>query len=162
MMALDKSCKPAQLLRLKRLSWSFVIEYGVAKGSVLVRGRLFFMVFVGKEVVVMLMRLFLHMLVMVGDRPLLPVFMGRVLHLVVLQLMLLLRFLMLLVWELRLPGLARVRVLVFVLVLVGTNMRLVIGLLVVLIKLLVLARARLLLHGPVDTKLVMLLVVVLV
>jgi hypothetical protein len=53
-------------------------------------------------------------------------------------------------WDLRLPGLARAELLVLVLVLVGTNMWLVVGPLVVLMHLPVLARARLLLHGLLD------------
>jgi hypothetical protein len=61
---------------------------------------------------------------------------------VVLQLLLLLPL-----WDLRLLGLARAELLVLVLVLVGTNMWLVVGPLVVLLHLPVLARARLLLHG---------------
>jgi hypothetical protein len=78
--------------------------------------------------------------------------------------MLLPLFLLQLLWELRLPGLARAHPLLLVLVLVGTNMRLVVGPLVVLMQLVVLARARLLMHGLLNTKLylVMALLVVLV
>jgi hypothetical protein len=67
---------------------------------------------------------------------------------VVLQLLLLLPL-----WDLRLPGLARAELLVLVMVLVGINMWLVVGPLVVLMHLLVLARARLLLHGLLDKEL---------
>jgi hypothetical protein len=55
-------------------------------------------------------------LVLVGDRPLLPVFIGKGLQLVVMELMLLLLMLLLLLWELRLPGLARALLLALVLV----------------------------------------------
>jgi hypothetical protein len=82
------------------------------------------------------------LLVLVGDRPLLPVFMGKGLQLAVLQSILLLLLLLLLRWELRLPRLARAKLLVLVLVLVSTDMRLVVGPVVVLMQLLVLARAR--------------------
>jgi hypothetical protein len=82
------------------------------------------------------------MLVLVGDRLLLPVFIGMGFHLAMLHLTLLLLRLLLMLWELRLPELARVHLLV--LVLVGTFMRLVVGPLVVLKQMLVLARARLL------------------
>jgi hypothetical protein len=81
---------------------------------------------VDKELVVQLLGVLLEVLVLFGDRPLLPVFMGRGLHLVVLQLILSL-------WELRLPGLARAMILVFMPVLVGTYMRLVVALLQVLV-----------------------------
>jgi hypothetical protein len=57
---------------------------------VLVRGQLLLLDLVGKELVVLLLGLLLQLLVLVGDRPLLPVFTGRGLQLVVLQLMLLL------------------------------------------------------------------------
>jgi hypothetical protein len=53
-------------------------------------------------------------------------------------------------WDLRLPGLARAKLLVLVLVLVGTNMWLVVMPLMVLMHMYVLARARLLLHGLMD------------
>jgi hypothetical protein len=69
------------------------------------------------------------------------------------QLRLLLLLLLLPLWDLRLPGLARAELLVMVLVLVGTYMWLVVGPLVVLMQLLVLARARLLLHGLLDREL---------
>jgi hypothetical protein len=86
----------------------------------------------------------LHMLVVVGAWPLLPTFMSMGLRLGVLQLMLLLLRLPLLLWDMRLPGLARAEllVLVLVLVMVGAYMWLVVGPLVVLMQLLVLARAR--------------------
>jgi hypothetical protein len=58
--------------------------------------------------------------------------------------------LLLLLWDLRLPELARVELLLLVLVLVGTDMWLVVETLVVLMQLLVVARARLLLHGLLD------------
>jgi hypothetical protein len=61
--------------------------------------------------------------------------------------------LLLLLWDLRLPGLARAKLLVLVLVPVGTDMSLVAGALVVLMQLLVLARARLLLHELLDREL---------
>jgi hypothetical protein len=56
-------------------------------------------------------------------------------------------------WDLRLPGLARAELLALVLVLVGTDMWLVVGPLVVLMHMSMLARARLLLHGLLDRKL---------
>jgi hypothetical protein len=66
--------------------------------------------------------------------------------------MLLPLLLLLPLWEpMRLPGLARAQLLVLVPVLVGTDMRLVVGPLVVLMQLLVLARARWQLHGLVVT-----------
>jgi hypothetical protein len=67
--------------------------------------------------------------------------------------MLLLLMLLLLLWGLRLPGLARAELLALVLMLVGTYMWPVVGPLVVLLQLLVLARARLLLHGLLDREL---------
>jgi hypothetical protein len=79
----------------------------------------------GKELVGLRPGALLRLLVLVGDRPLLPVFMNIRLQLVVWQLML---------WELRLPGLARAHLLV--LVLVGANMWLAVGPLVVLMHLL--------------------------
>jgi hypothetical protein len=81
----------------------------------------------GKELAVLLPETPWHMLVVVGARPLLPASMSGGLRQVVLQLMLLLPL-----WDLRLPGLARAELLVLVLVLVGTDMWLVIGPLVVL------------------------------
>jgi hypothetical protein len=75
-------------------------------------------------------------------------FMRRGLQLVVLQVMLLLLLLRLVRWELWMRGHARAELLV--LVLVGTNMWRVVGPLVVLTQLLVLARARLVLHGLLD------------
>jgi hypothetical protein len=56
-------------------------------------------------------------------------------------------------WDLRLPGMARAELLVLVLVLVGTDMWVVVGPLVVLMQLHVLARARLLLHGLLEREL---------
>jgi hypothetical protein len=84
--------------------------------------------------------------------------MSRGLRRVVLHVLLLLPL-----WDLRLPGLARAELLVLVLVLVGTNMWLGAEALVVLMLLHVLARARLLLHGLLDRELypVMALLVVL-
>jgi hypothetical protein len=64
------------------------------------------LVLVGKEMVVLLLGvLFLMLVLLVGNRPLLPVFMVIELQQVMLQLMLLL-MLLLMLWELRLPGLA--------------------------------------------------------
>ena len=102
----------------------------------------------GKELAVLLPETPWHLLVVVGARPLLPASMSRGLRRVVLQMLLLLPL-----WDLRLPGLARAELLVLVLVLVGTNMWLVVGPLVVLMHLHVLARARLLLHGLLDREL---------
>jgi hypothetical protein len=110
-----------------------------------------FLVPVGKELVVLLLGVLLQLLMLVGDRPLLPVFMGRGLQLVVLPMMLPLLLILLLLWELRLPGLACAQLRVWVLVLVGIDMRLVVGPLFVLMQLLVVVRVRLLLHGLVDT-----------
>jgi hypothetical protein len=76
--------------------------------------------------------------------------MSRGLRRVVVLVMLLMLLLLLPLWDLRLPGLARAEPLVLVLVLVGTDMWLVVGPLVVLMQLRVLARARLLLHGMLD------------
>jgi hypothetical protein len=61
--------------------------------------------------------------------------------------------LMLLRWDMRLPGLARAELLVLVMVLVGTCMWLVVEPLVVLTQLIVLARAQSLLHGLLDKEL---------
>jgi hypothetical protein len=67
-----------------------------------IRVQLLLLVLVGKEMVVSLLGvLFLMLVLLVGNRPLLPVFMVIKLQLVMLQLMLLL-----MLWELRLPGLA--------------------------------------------------------
>jgi hypothetical protein len=79
--------------------------------------------------------------------------MSKGLQLVVMQLMLLLLLLLLLLWEPRLPGLARAHLLVLVLVLVGTYMWMAVRPLVVLMQLLVLARARPFLHGLWDIEL---------
>jgi Ca2+/Na+ antiporter len=84
-------------------------------------------VLMDKELVVLLPGTPFHLLVVVGARPLQSASMRRRLRRVVLQLMLLLLLLLLLLWDLRLPGLARAELLVFVLVLVGTNMWLVVG-----------------------------------
>jgi hypothetical protein len=108
---------------------------------------LLLVVLMGKELVVLLPGTPLNMLVVVGARPLLPASMTRGLRRVVLQLMLLL---LMLLWDLRLPGLARAELLVLVLLLLGTYMWLVVGPMVVLMHLLVLARARLLHHGLLD------------
>jgi hypothetical protein len=109
----------------------------------------------GKKQVVLPPGTLLHMLVLVGARPLLPTFMSigcqqpassvatDVATAVVIALAL----------ELRMSGLARAELLVLVLVLVGTNMWLVVGPLVVLMRLLELARARLLKHGLLDIEL---------
>jgi hypothetical protein len=90
---------------------------------VIARCRLLLVVMVGKELVVLLLGVLLQMLVLVGDRPLLPLFMGRGLQRVVLEMMLRLLLLLPLLWELRLPRLDRAQLLVsvLVLVLVGTN-----------------------------------------
>jgi hypothetical protein len=109
-----------------------------------------FVVLMGEELVVLLPGTPWHLLVVVGTRPSLPSPMSRGLRRVVLHFMLLLLLLLLLLWDLRLPGLARAEPLVLVMVLVGIDMWLVIGPLVVLMRLLVLARARLLLHGLLD------------
>jgi hypothetical protein len=114
---------------------------------------LLLMPMVGKELVVLLLVVLLQQLVLVGDRPPLPPFMGRALQQVVLQLMLLLMLLLMQLWELRLPRRARALLLVLVPVPVGRDMRLVVGSLVVLLKVIVLARARLLLHVLVDIEL---------
>jgi hypothetical protein len=113
----------------------------------MVRGLMLFLVVVGNELVVLLPGVLLQLLASVGDRPLLPLFMGRRLQLVVVEMMLPLLLKLQLLWELRLLSLASTHVLVLLLVLVGIDMRLVVGPLVVLMVLLVLARARLLLHG---------------
>jgi hypothetical protein len=104
---------------------------------------------IGKQLVVLLPGTPFHILVVVGARPLLRTFMSRGLRRVVFHLLLLL----LLLWDLRLPGQARAELLVLVMVLVGTDMWLVVGPLAVLMQLLVLARARLLLHGLLDREL---------
>jgi hypothetical protein len=84
--------------------------------------------------------------------------MSRGLRRVVLHLLLLLPL-----WDLRVPELARAGLLVLVMVLVGTDMWMVTGPLVVLMHLPVLARARLLRHGLLDREIppVMALLVVL-
>jgi hypothetical protein len=104
----------------------------------------------GKELIVLLPDTLLHLLALLGDRPMLAVFVGSGLQVVVSQLVLLLLLLLMLLWELRLPGIARAQLLV--LMRVGTNMRLVVGPVVVLMELLVMARARLLLYGLLDTQ----------
>jgi hypothetical protein len=96
----------------------------------------------GKELAVLLPETPWHLLAVVGARPLLPASMSRGLRRVVL--------LLLSLWDLRLPGLARAGLLVLVMVLVGTDMWLVAGPLVVLMHLSVPARARLLRHGLLD------------
>jgi hypothetical protein len=58
------------------------------------------MVLVGKDLVVLLLGVLLHVLVMVDDRPMLPVLMDTGLHLVLLHLMLLLSLLLLLLFVL--------------------------------------------------------------
>jgi hypothetical protein len=84
-------------------------------------------VVVGRKLVVLLQGVILKLLVFFGDRPLLPVFMGKGLQLVVLQLMLPLLSLLLPHWEPQLPGLPRAMLLVLVPMLVGTHMRLVVA-----------------------------------
>jgi hypothetical protein len=108
------------------------------------------MVLMGKELVVLLPGTPWHILVVVGARPLLPESMSIGLRRVVPQLMMLMLMLLLLLWDLWLPRLARVEPLVLVMVLVGTNMCMVVGPLVVLMQLLVVAPARLLPHGLLD------------
>jgi hypothetical protein len=96
---------------------------------VLLRGYLLLLVLVGKELAVLLVGVLLQFSGLVGNRPMLPVLpviMGKGL-----QLMLLLLLLLLVIGELRLLGLARARLLFMVLM--GTNMRLVAGPLVVLV-----------------------------
>jgi hypothetical protein len=83
-----------------------------------------------KELVVLLLKALSQLLVVVGDWPLLVVFMGRGLQLVVVKLILLFMLLLLLVVQLWLPG--RARSWLLSLVLVGTYMRMVVGPLVVL------------------------------
>jgi hypothetical protein len=103
----------------------------------MVRGQLLLVVMMGKELVVLLPGTHLHLLVVAGAWPLLPTFMSKGLRRVVLFLMLLLLQLLLLLWDLQLPGLARSELLVLVLVLLGTNMCLMMALLVVLLQVLV-------------------------
>jgi hypothetical protein len=114
----------------------------------LVRGNLLLVVLMGKELAVLLPGTPWHLLVVVGARPFLQASMSRGLWRVVLQLLSLLPL-----WDLRLARLARAELLVLVLVFVGTNMWLVVGPVVVLMHMLVLARARLLLHGLLDREL---------
>jgi hypothetical protein len=114
----------------------------------LVRGNLLLVIMMGKELAVLLRGTPWHLLVVVGARPLLPASMSRGLRRVVLQLLLLLPL-----WDLRLPGLARAELLVLGLELVGTDIWLVVGPLVVLMHVLVMARARLLMHGLLDREL---------
>ena len=102
----------------------------------LVRGNFLLVVLMGKEMAVLLPGTPWHLLVVVGARPLLPASMSRGLRRVVLHLLLLLPL-----WDLRLPELARAGLLVLVTVLVGTDMWLVTGPLVVLLHLPVLTRA---------------------
>jgi hypothetical protein len=78
----------------------------------------------------------LHMLVVVGPRPLLQAFMSKGLRLVVLHMMLLLMLFFMMLWDMRLPGRARAELLVLVLVVVGSYMCLMVGPLVVLMQLL--------------------------
>jgi hypothetical protein len=119
---------------------------------VVVRGQLLLVVLMGKDLVVLLPGTHLHLVVVVGAWPLLRAFMSKGPRQGVLQLMLpLLSFLLL--WDLRLPGLARAELLVLVLVLVGIDMWLVVGPMVVLMKLLVPARTRSHLHGLVNIEL---------
>jgi hypothetical protein len=117
---------------------------------VMVHGHLFL---VGKEMAALLLGVPLHVMVFVGDRPLLPVFMGRGLRLVGLHSMMLLLLLLLVPWELRLPGLARADMLLLLAVIMSTYMRMVVGPLVVLMHMLVLARTGLMLQVLVDIKL---------
>jgi hypothetical protein len=88
---------------------------------------------VDKELVVPMLRVLLKLLVLFSDRPMLPVFMGRELQLVVLQLTLLPLLSLLPLRELRLPGLAHALLLGLVPVLVRTNRRLVVALVQVLV-----------------------------
>jgi hypothetical protein len=100
---------------------------------VLALDHLLFPVLVEKELVVLRLGVLLKLLVLFGDRPVLPVFMGRELQLVVLVLTLLPLLSLLPLWEVRLPGLARALLLGLVPVLVGIDMRLVVALLQVLV-----------------------------
>jgi hypothetical protein len=77
---------------------------------VLVRGQLLLLVLVGKEMVVLLLVVFLHVLVLTNDRPLRPALVGRGLQLVVVVVVLFL----LLELQLQLPRLACSRLLVLV------------------------------------------------
>jgi hypothetical protein len=113
----------------------------------MVRRQLLLVVVMCKERVVLLPGALLHPLVLVGDRPLLPAFVSKVLQLVVLQVMLLPVLSLPVLWKQRLLGLTRAQLLVLVLVRVGTCMWLVVLPLMVLMQLLMLACARLLLHG---------------
>jgi hypothetical protein len=70
---------------------------------VLIHGQLLLVVLMDKELVVLLPGTPLHLLVLVGARPLLPAFMSIGLQLVVLLLLMLL----MLLWDRRMPGLAR-------------------------------------------------------
>jgi hypothetical protein len=90
-------------------------------------------VLVDRELVVLLLGVLLKLLVLFGDRPMLSLFMGTELQLVVLQLTLLPQLSLLPMWELRLPGLARALLLGLVPVLVGIDMRLVVALLHILV-----------------------------
>jgi hypothetical protein len=65
----------------------------------------------GKQLVVLLLGALLHLLALVGDRPLLPVLISIGLQLMMVQLMLLMMVLLLLLWELRLLGLPRTHML---------------------------------------------------
>jgi hypothetical protein len=124
----------------------------------LVRGNLLLVVLMGKELAVLLPYTPWHLLVVVGARPLIQASMSGGLRRVVLHMLLLLPL-----WDLRLPELARAGLLVLVMVIVGTYMWMVAGPLVVLMHVHVLARARLLRHGLWDTEIqpVMALLVVL-
>jgi hypothetical protein len=102
-------------------------------------GQVMLQILMGKE----LMGVLLKVLALGGDQPQLPLLMGLGLHLVVMQMMLQPLPLLLPMWELRLPGLARAQLLVLVPVQAGP--------LVVLMQPLVLIRARLHLHGIVVT-----------
>jgi hypothetical protein len=101
------------------------------------------MVLMGKELAMLLPVTPWHLLVVVGDQPLLPASMSRGLRRAVLHLLQLLHL-----WDLRVPELARAGLLVMVLV--GADMWLVAGPLVVLLHLPVLTRTRLLRHGLLD------------
>jgi hypothetical protein len=102
----------------------------------LVCGHLLLLVMSDRDLVLLLLRVLSQVLVLVGDRPLLPVLMGRGLLIVLLQLMLFMMLLMFLLLQMQLPELARAHVLL--LVTVCTYLRLVVGPLVVLIQVLVL------------------------
>jgi hypothetical protein len=113
-----------------------VVLFVLYRQPMLARGKLVLLVLVGKEMVVLLLGVLSQLLVLVGDRSLPPVLMGRGLPLVLMQLMVSLLVLLLMLLLVQLPGLARAHLLL--LLLVSKNIRLVVGTLVVLMHVLVL------------------------